>query len=479
MPVLLALSMGLAAQEHNSVPLDHPAYNVIAMGVMRGVISPPSSARPWSHTVVKEKLWEMISDPEQLLSSRETDTVSIVLESLEREIGFDPERGRYHVKGGDYTVEVGFGWESDFSVEAPSGSVASVNMAKVYAGGDLSDFVSWNVALMGGFLYIDGGIPAHWIGRPEQGDISPFFPYSYSRQWDGGVLLLRRAAGYSAWPVDPALAGGFLAELNGVFFNQKLELRLGRIRRDWGPGSNGASLFINAHARPFAAIEGTYLPLPWLGVSFLNGALEHYREDSEWSGGDGPFANMLSAAQVELNPVQYVHFSLGGSAVWFKEINLAAFSSLELKLPGLLKIWGSLFVDRLDSFPENFTSMNSNSYAWQAGINTVMHWLPFAFFTLRYTKVEPYCYTNTYTGNGSESGFASNAFTKRRGISPSILRRIIRFRTARSSPLVCANSAAVINANNVTDHTVLLIFSPCFLFLFVVYYKKRQLWLQK
>ncbi|MDR1858967.1 MAG: hypothetical protein LBQ69_05805 [Treponema sp.] len=399
LPVLLVIATSLAAQERNSVPLDHAAYDIIEMGVMRGVISPPPSARPWAEEVVKDKLWEIINYPAQVLTTREVNAATLALDSLEREAGLDLGRGRYRVEGGGFTVEAGLGWESGFSIEAPGASIASVNVAKLYAGGDIEDFASWNITLLGEFLYIGQG----------NHNVSPFFPCSYSKQWDGGVLSLRGPGGYSAWPVDPSLAGGFLAELNGVFFDQRLHLRLGRVRHDWGPGSNGASLFINAHARPFAAIEGTYSPLSWLGVSFLNGALEYFREDGQPPGG-GPFTNMLSAVQVEFNPVKYVYFSLGGSAVWFRQVNPAAFSSLELRLPGLLKIWGSLFVDRLGSFSENFSVMNSNSYAWQAGFKTVIHWLPFAAFILRYTKVEPYCYANTYNGGGGESFSSSSAF---------------------------------------------------------------------
>jgi hypothetical protein len=48
--------------------------------------------------------------------------------------------------------------------------------------------------------------------------------------------------------------------------------------------------------------------------------------------------------------------------------------------------------------------MNSNSYAWQAGLKTVIHWLPLAAFTLRYTKVEPYCYTGGDPSSAHASG---------------------------------------------------------------------------
>ena len=396
---MLALSVNLAAQDYNSVPLGHAAYDIIEMGIMQGIILPPPSARPWSEEVVRDKLWEMINDPMRLLLTRETDTVSSVLESLERKEGLDLGGGRYRVEEGSYSFEAGIGWESVFSVGAPGGSVTSINTARLYAGGDIDTFASWNVTLLGEFLY---------IGRDGR-EAFQLFPHSFSRQWDGGVLSLSRGGAFSGWPDDPSLAGGFCAELNGVFFDDRLQLRLGRVRRDWGPGVNGASLFINSHARPFAAIEGTYSPLPWLGVSFINGALERFSEDGQWPHG-GPFANMISAAQVEFNPLLFIHFSVGGSALWFTQINAAFFSNLELRLPGLLKIWGSLFVDRLNSSFDNFGTANGNNYAWQAGLKTVVHWLPFSSFTLRYTKVEPYCYTggdlsSAYVSGGESLGY--------------------------------------------------------------------------
>ena len=207
------------------------------------------------------------------------------------------------------------------------------------------------------------------------------------------------------------MAGGFFAEFNGTFLDEQLQLRVGRIRRDWGPQANGVSLYMNAQARPFTAIEGTYSPFTWLNFSLMNGALEYYRGDSQWPD-DAPFVNMISMAQVEFNPLRLLHFGLGGSAVWLNQVNTAFFANLELRLPGIVKIWGSLFADQLDSLVDNFNYMNSNNYAYQAGLKVLVHWLPFASFTLRYTKVEPYCYTSSYDRHEglsipSPSAFAS------------------------------------------------------------------------
>ena len=102
---------------------------------------------------------------------------------------------------------------------------------------------------------------------------------------------------------------------------------------------------------------------------------------------------------------------MGGSIIWVNKVNSAFFTNFELRLPGFLKLWGGLFVDQLGSFPGNFFSMNNNNYAYQAGIKTIIHWLPFAAFTLSYTKVEPYCYTNSYNKyNGELSVPSSSAY---------------------------------------------------------------------
>jgi hypothetical protein len=395
---LLILAARSGAQEYNTVPLDHPAYGIIAIGIARGIIFPPPAAKPWSVHTVKQKLWEMIDDPEQLLSAREEETVLRAIYSLERKKGLEFQDGRYRAEGSGYTFETGLGWESVFAVETSDTAVTSVNKLKLYLGGDVANFASWNVAALGEFLYIERNERRFSPNSPY--NIFSVFPFASGRQWDGGVLSLRAPGDYAGWPDDPALAYGLEAELNGVFFNRLLHLRLGRVRRDWGNETNGTSLFLNAYGRPFTALEGTMTPLSWLTVSFLGGALERYREDSRWLK-EGPFSDALTAGQIEFNPGKYFHFGIGGAAVYVERPNAAFFVDLELRLPDLFTMWGSLFVDRLNSSSENFFSVNGNSYAYQGGVKTSVLWLPLTAFSLRYTKVEPYCYTAFVSGGES------------------------------------------------------------------------------
>ena len=386
----------LGAQEHNAVPLDHPAYEIIAMGALRGAILPPPGTKPWTVRAVKHKLREMADNSAHALSAREMEIVLHALNSLERSAGFAPQDGRYRNEGDGFAFEAGLGWESNFSIGTPGASIASQNTATMYAGGDAGNFASWNAAAWGEFLYIERE------GSDRPVSVPSAFPHTSSRQWDGGVLSLRNP-GYAGWPDDPSLAFGAEAELNAAFSSQHdqlLHLRLGRLRRDWGYGSNGNALFLSTLARPFAAFECSLTPLSWLNISFLCGALEHYRETGQ-PPHEGPFANALSAAQIALSPLRYFRLCLGGAAVMVDRPDAALFADLELRLPGLLSLRAGLFVDQLHSPDKNFFSANDNSYAFQAGVKANIRWLPFAAFSFRYTKVEPYCYAAFM--NGGES----------------------------------------------------------------------------
>ena len=417
---LLAVSGTLFAQQFNSVPLDNTAYDIIEMGIIRGMITPPASAKPWTEAVIKEKLAQIAADPLGRLSSKELDIVAAALSLFDRTAGIDYSGGRYRKAGGSLAFETGLGWESVFSVAAPGAPLASVNRAKVYAAGDIGSFFSWNINLWGGFLYIDREVlgsrqlPGNALS-PVYEVPSSFF-YSFSRQWDGGVLLPSAPGDYHSWPSAFAFGWGTMGEINAAFFDEQVQLRVGRIRREWGAAANGSSLALNAQGRPFTALEGTAAPLSWFGFSFLTGALESFNEDGQRPE-DGIFKNGFSLAQIEIKPWDFFYFDAGGTAVWPRSPNLAFFTSLELRLPGILKIWGSAFVDTIESLDNNFSILDGNAYAYQIGLKSSISWLSLASVTMRYTKVEPYCYTQTggtdnwipssgaYTSGGESLGF--------------------------------------------------------------------------
>jgi len=390
--ILFFITLTAAAQEYNSVPLHHSVYNIIELGVIRGLVSSPPSAKPWPEIIVKEKLLEMLESDSGKLSKKEEAIILNILNSFTRKNGFDAREARFYTELNSGTIEAGLELEGNFSVNLLDVSSFGTSKARLFTGGDITDIASWNFAVTGAYLFMERTV----IGEPDRTAyaVSAVFPHSKNRQWDGLVSLLNPGE-FSAWPEDPSFAYSLEAEINAFFFDRMLQLRLGRIRRDWGPGSNGTSLFINSGSRPFLALEGIVSPLPWMNISLINGALEYYREESEWPSAN-LFTNMFSAIQAEFNPWKFVHFEIGGSAIWLHQINAAFFTTLQFNLPGNIKLWGSLFVDNLNPGLEDFPLLTGNSYVYQIGLKAAFHWLPFSSFSIRYTKTEPYCYTDSY-----------------------------------------------------------------------------------
>ena len=395
--LLFLFSTQAKAQEYYSVPLDHAAYDLIELGIMRGLILQLPSAKPLPLHTVKAKLSEMLANGTGILSQKEYDIIVSILNSFERKDGWDSMSGRHHTDFSSGSIETGFNLTSNLSADLTGINFSSIDIVKWYLGGDIADNYSWNLAASAGLFYIErnknGDVNDPQIQTVET--IPAAFPYTASKSWDGGLASYVDPNSYSPWPQYPSLGYALEGEVYGVFFDGLLQLRLGRMRREWGPEANRNSLFLNSGARPFLALEGIVSPLYWINISFLNGALEYYREEYNWPAGN-VFTNMLSAILFEFDPVNFLHLELGSSAVWFHQINWALFANAELRLPANLKLWGSFYIDNLNSDPADFILVAGNSFAYQAGIKAAIRWLPFASFSLRYTKIEPYCYTDSY-----------------------------------------------------------------------------------
>jgi hypothetical protein len=443
----------LAAQQLNSVPLGHTAYNIIELGVLRGAITPPPSAKPWPELIIKRKLQEMLSASGGKFSSQEREIIVSTLAPFERKKGVDFAEGRYYTESrvaqSRVSFDAGLKWDSNFAVNIPDPSIGAVNIGEFFIAGDMGEHFSWNFRGRAGFfsigrerlglhedpLYVD---PKYgpYDGNPNSSGhhyyydipgqtwtpvyaIPAFFPYTFSKQWEGGVFSPAEMANYNDWPEKFAFGYEIISEMNAGFFDNLLQLRFGRMRRDWGPESNGASLFMNGMARPYMALEGTALPFQWLRFSFLTGALEYQNTGgNQWMSAD-PFQSLFSLTYLEIDTGKHFHFDFGSATVWPKRLdlgyafplnsnfmyqnnigdfdNLALFADLEYRLPGVFKIWGSLYVDEIRPVLGSFFNLDRNMYSYQGGIKANVKLLPFGALTVRYTKVEPYTYTHEYT----------------------------------------------------------------------------------
>jgi hypothetical protein len=430
---LFCLTVLLPAQQHKSVPLDNDVYHLIDNAALRGLCGIPSSARPWSELTVREILTEILNAAPGLLSDTERSIISGFLDGFERAQGLDWKRGAYYTvrplkNGSYYSFEGGVFWDSTFAVNFKNPlSVGTTNVVDFYLDGDIGNHVSYDFNFRPGFymverekhpsyVYDNGNGP---ITVPETYEITSYFPYTFLGIWDGVVFNPLTGENFKGWP--DALSFGYevISEIDASYMDNRLQFRFGRMRRDWGAEGNGASLFLNAHARPFLAIEGTYLLIDWLRLSSLTGVLEYWARTNEMKYDAYHYQNAFSAALLELN-TKYFHVDLGASVIWPKRFelgyiypansnlvyqnnigdfdNLALYGNIEGFILGKGKWWFSAYLDEAKpSLNSTFFTLDRNMYALQAGAKARLPWLPFASVTLRYTKIEPYCYTHPYT----------------------------------------------------------------------------------
>jgi hypothetical protein len=432
----------LGAQEFNSVSLDHEAYRIIENAVLRGIIPGPPSVKPWQEHTVKSLLREILNAEPGLRSPAERDIVAALLNGFDRKKGLDLARGAHYQehplpKDSHYSLDLGLSWESSLNVTG-GGKIGTVNMGTVYVDGDIGNHLSYDFRLRAGILKIDRdqlGLrpnPPYRDFAKKGGDLEPdelrgsspeyglpaYFPYSFTKPWEAAIFKPGGLSGYDEWPDSVAFGYEVISEIGTALVDNRLRFRFGRMRRDWGAGENGANLFMNGQARPFMALEGTAAPVDWMYFSFLTGALEYQKFSNQWSDAD-PFQNLFSLALAEFNIKKYLHFDFGSATVWPKRFdlgyifpvnsnyfyqnnigdfdNLALFTTLEGRWPGVAKAWVSFFVDEANFTLDDFWHLDREMYAFQGGIKAGIPWLPFASASLRYTKVEPYCYTHEYS----------------------------------------------------------------------------------
>ena len=288
-------------------------------------------------------------------------------------------------------------------------------------------------------------------------------PYSYKKHWDGSVYYLHggmNSAGLTGWPFETSCGFGMQGEIHGTFFNDLFSVGIGRYNREWGAMDTGSSLVLNQNAHPFFGVDTTVNLFKWLNFSALTGFLEfpnqNYINENAWYPRDDAgnkiedikdsffFHNLFSMAEFNFDFTN-VHFDFGSTVVYPKRFelgysfplidrvvyqnnvgdydNLALFANLKGMLPGIGSIWGSVYIDEINALKTDALHNTRCMFAYQAGSKVNIPWLPFTVLSLRYSKIEPYCYTHealdpeknqpyyshyiceNYTNNGESLGY--------------------------------------------------------------------------
>lgn len=280
-----------------------------------------------------------------------------------------------------------------------------------------------------------------------------YLPYSYTKKWSGQMYLFSNmtAAGLEGWPQSIGISGGILGEVNLSLFDDRFIMSMGRFSREWAAMDTDSSLVLNAKAQPFMALNFQFNILPFVKYSSLIGGLEYpnqdYISENSWTDQSSRdddakyFQNVYAINMIELD-FKYFHFDFGSSTVFPKRFelgymfplinmveyqnhigdydNTALFGNIKVKIPEYGAVWASIFLDEINGLNNDpFTSTRA-MYAGQLGTKILFPWLAFGNISMRYTKIEPYCYTHhsinytpwydhyiteNYTNNGDSLGY--------------------------------------------------------------------------
>ena len=448
--LFLAGGTQLFAQNHVSVPLNHPVYYILDQAEARFLCSALPLVKPFTRGRILEAINEILqAEPGRFGGLNEYERKILYdtrAEFSKGKAGKDLWKGIYRFdienkKGIHFAGDMGIAMESfnsfSYFVEDGESNFGTDTWFTLFLKGDVGENFSYGVDISGGLLLAKRSILGTYDTFASELEEDPagehinqrldtfshplaFFPYTYQKRWDGFMFPLGSSitsSGFEFWPDELSMAPSMLAELSGTAFGDMLFLRAGRLQREWGGLTPGGSLVLNAAARPFFGIEALFNPVPWFSFSSITGLLEFYNGYGGIYDAAQTFQNAFSLYQLELNYKNYIAIGFGSGVIWPKRFELGYIfplidnflyqnfigkndnASLHLNLraryPGLGGIWFSIFADEMEvSSIKRAFELDRHMFAFQAGLQAVIPGIPFASLTLSYTKIEPYNYTH-------------------------------------------------------------------------------------
>lgn len=442
------------SQTNTSVGLDDDIYKLLDYAQLKGYISSLPYQKPYTNEQIKNAFNFVLDNNEELSDYERQIFYDAVLKTENINKKNETKNNILHSRlsnGEESQFPITFVYDFSVSTAVSGGLYTKVDysqfgfdiMPELNFLGDFSNYISWNFNAIGDITRMplielgDYYCGKDWYNESENQKNrtvkkfinTSYLPYSYKRPWDAKVYYFTNLSttGLEGWPQELSLALNMTGEIRASFFDNKLNFGFGRIYREVAGMDNGSSLVLNSNARPFTAFEMQASPFSFLRYSFIVGSLEYPSQsylNKNWypdeSNNDDSyyFQNNYTINMVDLD-FKYLHIDFGSSVVWpnrfafgymfplanFVEYqnhlgdadNLQMFGDIKLKYPGLGEIWASLFLDELDLstvIKKDAFTYTRDMFAYQVGIKYIIPKLPFASLSLRYTKIEPYCYTH-------------------------------------------------------------------------------------
>ncbi len=402
--VACLLPTALAAQTHNSVPLEDSVYFLLEAASIRGYCNLPS-VRPYSLEMTLRILDQILAHPAPSPLEREAALAAY------RRLSPEPQKawhqtGRiqfnYDSNGGPKNrIGLGSSLSGHVGSNFATPSLTYEAILDIWVNGDFTKYFSYK-------LLVGAGLSDYAF------DAYP--PYTFSQPYDGFQFLLSPMGRFTAKSQEAHIGLRIMPELSLGFADGMLSLNFSRIRRDWQLGAGAGGLLLTGSARPFMAADLYFAPVQWMSLAFLTGVLEYNKADQDPATNTlKPFGfqSSISLSKLQFHLGKWVDISVNSAVVFPKRFELGYMNPLtiplfyqntigdfdNLYLGGTLVVnvpeWGRLYVDALASELRSLDLFYTpqNVYAWQAGAQGTIPGLP-AIITLQYTKLEPFMYTH-------------------------------------------------------------------------------------
>lgn len=256
---LLILTFSVFADSHHSVPLNDASYDIIESAELRGLIPVQSYIKPYNVDFILNLLATIRST--EALNQQEQAFLDSTVARLEKAYGVSNTSsfkdvlysGRYSFGNNDTNASVGAKFVSTNKVGYNTSDrklLDSRNRATAYVMGNLFNLFSFDMNFS---MHIEK--LNTWAYNALD------FPIDIDAKYMKGGLDLNNDMGL-VWGVSS------MPEISASFFDNRLNLRWGTIKREWGPAA--VNLQLSSGGSTMEAFEFDVRPLDWLEYSVIH-----------------------------------------------------------------------------------------------------------------------------------------------------------------------------------------------------------------
>lgn len=440
--MVIVLSSSLWATKYHSVSLDSEAYRIIEVGENRGIIPLQTEVKPYNLNTVRKLLREIKASED--ISEKEREIIEKVLGEFDATYGSDSERdtSSSDIDILNYT-RLGVGISTTQKVGLVKGGdkiFDSRSSLSPYIRGDILGALSYDLNFSINYDKVDANayLPTELLFSTEG---------FYMNLFEGGKRM-------QYLPDDNFYIGiETFPEMSTSIKDDIVSMRIGSVRRDWGPGVN--NLALSGSASVMTGFELALKPASWFNYSVMVASLGQASLNSvngiPWPSENmdnktGLYSNNLSIHRVEITAFE-IKASIWESVVWRKRFELQYLNPLGIYmfsqnalgdydncLAGFdvsytVKNVGTLYaafaMDEMNSFKHPITCPR-NIFALQAGGTFPLPVFSFTTLKLQATYVAPFFgahykddaavfggveYSTPYVNKGKNIGYPVNPDT--------------------------------------------------------------------